>query len=278
MKTAVTILAVLLLGASVQPYDLQPSRGPGAGRTILLSESNALDLASVPTGGIEMAGYRFDAGYNRRFELSELDQVYLAGAFRYKSVSLAIGGSQFGKSALYTEKTFKTTVAWHFRKYVFGLTGSTRSYEFGGEYPRLSASTLGLGGAVRFQRLFFALAIDNLTHPTLYERAEPTEVTYALHGELIGKGNISTLVNAIFQKGETTRLALGQRIPLSAVAGLYWGISTEPLEYGGGLDIGVGSFDLSYMVSVHPTLGVTHTIGFGVGPQKARTALRGEFE
>ncbi len=278
MRIVIIILALLLASITARSFDLVSSRGPGAGRAILLSQSTGLDLASVPTGGIGIGEYRFDVGYNRRFELSDLDQMYMAGAYRWKQVTFALGGSQFGKSELYAEKIFKGTVAWNYQRYVFGLTGSVEKIEFGAGYAGLDAATIGVGGAVRFQKLFLALALDNLTRPSLEDGGDKTEITCNLHGELIGKGSISTQVNGRFVKGADPRLSLGQRIPLSPTAGLHWGISTEPLEYGGGFDIGVRSISLSYLVSIHPALGLTHTVGFSVGPRPVRRTTGGEFE
>jgi len=186
--------------------------------------------------------------------------VFLAGAYRWRAVTTAVGLSQFGGTELYAERTLKWSLAARFDSLSVGASLSGMMVDIGNNYGQFRAATLGLGASYRTRRLFLALDADNLTSPKLYEQALAIEPVTSFSWELRGESSFSITGRTIFQNKEKPRWAFGQKIRLSGGSSFFWGVSTKPMEYGGGIELRVKAGSIFYAATVHPVLGLSHTV------------------
>jgi hypothetical protein len=257
----ITLVVLCLIAVpTVGAFELATSRGPGMGRTQMLSRSSASTLVNIPSGGIEPGEWHVESGYNRRFELRDLDQSFLAAAYRRKAITVALGLSQFGKRDLYAERTMKASLAYRIDSVSIGLLISGMLVDIGSGYGQLRAATVGMGASYRRARWFATMVVDNLTSPRLAENSVTVKPILSFYSEVIGKGSFSVTGRATFQEAESPQYALGQRISLSGGSAFFWGLSSAPLEYGGGIELHLRDIRLFYATTIHPVLGLSHTV------------------
>ena len=254
-----------LLASSIFGFELIPSQGIGLGQTFILSYPKATTLVNIPSGGLPEGNWQVEAGFNRRFELSDLDQVFLVGAARRGKITAAVGLSQFGKSDLYKELTGKLSVAYQYDSLSVGMSLSGIGVYLGGGYGRFSTQTIGLGIAYRYENYFAAFTAGNLTTPQLYDKAVAFNSQYSLYAEIIGLGKHSLTAKVTWEKFQKPRFGFGQKLYLARQGAFFWGLGTEPLEYGGGVEFYFNKWGLSYATSYHPVLDFSHTISFSYG-------------
>ena len=257
---ALAIAAVLTIGVGeLAAFDFTTGRGTGLGESVILSRSSASVLVSVPSAGITDGEMKLELGANRKFEMKDLDQAFVAVAYRRRSFIYALGLSQFGHRDLYSEQTAKAGVAWHIDSLTIGTTLSAMLVYFGGDYERLSSVTFGGGISYRTRRTMGAVTVDNITSPRLEEGSLAINPIYSAYLEVYGKGPHSIIGRVTLEKTERPQFVLGQKIDVSKHGALFWGLSTAPFQYGGGLEIRFNKSRISYAASYHPTLGFTHT-------------------
>ena len=268
-KTLTTYLyALFLVGfltVQVSGFELIPSQGVGMGQTFILSYPKATTLVNIPSGGLPTGNWQLEAGFNRRFELSDLDQVFLVCAVRKGKITAAVGLSQFGKGDLYKELTGKLLVAYQHDSLSVGMSVSGLGVYLGGGYGRFSTQTVGLGISYRYGKYFAAFVADNLTTPQLYDKAVAFNSLYSLYAEIIGIGQHSLTAKVTWEKYEKPRFGFGQKLYLARQGAFFWGLGTEPIEYGGGVEFYFKNWGLSYATSYHPVLDFSHTISFSYG-------------
>jgi len=255
----ISVVALLSLALSVHSFDFPTSRSEGLGGATVLSEPSASAMVSIPGGAIEDRRFRLDMGYHRLFAMRELNHSFVAGAYRYGETQVALGFSQFGGSDLYSEQSIKVCGARRFKQFTAGATFTYQQLSFGGGYASLSAISFGLGGTYRRGATRWALVLDNLNSPKFDPNAPETDPKCTLSGELKGKESYSMVGRATFEPGERPQYGLGQIIHISYRGSLFWGISSSPTKYGGGLLLKFGRSEWTYAGSYHPVLGFTHT-------------------
>jgi hypothetical protein len=235
-------------------------RGPGIGGSILLSSPSASEAALVPLTAYSSSRFSFETGYQRRFELRALDQAFVAMAASAGNWNSAVALSQFGYADLYRELTARVAVGRRFGCLSGMVSWTGMLVDFGGGYDRLSSGTLNLGIGCHYGKLRAAMVANNLTSPGLYAGSPEFKPDYTLFAELSVMGRHSLLGNVVLQQDRKPRFGLGQIINLTDYAGLVWGISTSPTQYGGGIQLRVGRQAVNYTARYHPTLGYTHTV------------------
>jgi hypothetical protein len=271
-----TIILLLSNAGNLSAFEFATGRGTGLGRTVILSRSSASTLVSVPMGGITPGEVKLELGANRKFGMKDLDQAFVAVAYRYRQFTSSLGLSQFGYSDLYSERTVKAGVAWHTDSLTIGTTLSALLVYFGGHYDRLSAATFGVGASYRTSRVMGAIIADNLTSPRLDKNSPAINPTYSVYVEVLGQSSFSITGRMTLEKTERPQFALGQRTEISERGALFWGLSTAPLEYGGGIEVTVNNKHICYAASYHPTLGLSHSLSlsfeFGGSPREKEEA------
>lgn len=259
------LLAVMALAPTgIYAFDLADAHAPALGQTVVLSQSTPTTLINTPGGEMIVRSIRFEIGYNRKYDLADLDRLFVAAATRRGPVTAAIGLSQFGRSALYSEKLLKGMISYRRGQASIGLTGSAINVQFGNNYGQYWAGTFGAGLAVRSARLLGSVVADNLTRPKLFGSALPYPRTARVNIELLTERHLSVTLRMTMTEHEKPRVGLGQRIPLSKMSALYWGVSTRPLEYGAGVDIGRKGMVFTYAAAIHPVLGFSQTIALSI--------------
>lgn len=240
------------------------------GRAVILSRSSASELLAVPAGGLGVGQGLVEIGFGRAFEMSELDNLYVAGAYSFGSITTAVGFSQFGHSDLYMEQTARLSLACRRDSLTVAVTFSGVQVSFGGGYERLNAAALGCGLSYRTRRVITAVTGENLTAPSLDGNSHEINPVYSGYAELVGPGPYSLTGRVTLEREEKPQFALGQKIDLSTKAAFFWGITTAPLKYGGGLEVDFNGRSLTYAASYHPTLGLSQTVALSLAFGSAR--------
>ena len=172
-RLLLTILGLTLLGTNAAGFDLVRSRSLGMGRTVLLSRPTSTDLINHATRPIDTTRLRFEAGYHRRFELADLDHLFLASDYRRGKITIAFGAAQFGRAELYAEQLLKGSIAYHLKSFTVGGSISAMQVQIGNGYGGLRAATYGVGAAWSRKTLHFSFSGDNLSRPTLIDNGLP---------------------------------------------------------------------------------------------------------
>ena len=269
--TYLLLVSLFMIGPESAAFDFITSRGTGFAQTMMLSKSTASELVTVPSGGISDGEIKLDLGINRQFEIKELDEAFVAAAYRRDDLTYSLGLSQFGRGGMYTERTARLTVGYRYDSLTFGGSLSVMQVEVGSDfYENLSAATLGLGVSYRRDKLFGALTLDNITSPRLEDGSEAIEPKLSLYGEVMGRGAYSVTGRLTVQDREKPQLGIGQKISLADISSVFWGISTEPTIYGGGLELFYRQAIFRYATSFHSALGFSHTVSvaYNFGPTK----------
>ncbi len=265
MRYTLTIILVLVMAATSGAYDLATVRAEGLGGAIALSRPTASDLVELPAASIAEGAFLVDLGAMRQYELSQFEQAFLSAAGRYRSITAAAGLSFFGEEDLMLERKAKLAAAATWRSWQLGASISHRHLSFGGGFESLSATTVGLSAGYHWRVVHLAISGDNLTSPKLHAAAPAEHPRYSLLTEIEGRGSYSVVARATSQKDQDLQLAIGQLVQVTDYGLLFWGISTEPMKYGGGLQLTYGATFISYAASFHPDLGFSQTISLSFG-------------
>ncbi len=258
------VICLLVPSAAWGVFDPNADLPDGMGNTVMLAESSALELLSVPVGGIMAGELKVESGYSRKFAMKELDRVYGVAARRLGRWTVALGFSQFGRSELYSEKVGRLALGCRIDSAAIGVTLSAMQLEFGGSYENLTAVTAGAGCGYNTNRLKAALMVENLTTPQLSDGSPEINVVSTLHMELIGPGPYSVTGRLTLEKTEKPQFGLGQKIRLSQRGSFFWGVTSVPVVYGGGVELNYKSYLITIAASYHPRLGVSHTVALAL--------------
>jgi hypothetical protein len=258
-----TILLVLLLLAtpsrSAFCFEFTQGIPNGLGGSLVLSQPSLFSLGSISDAGLGPHNAAVAFGGNRRFDLKEFDQYLLAAGLRYDQLEFGLLLSSFGQSDLYAERGGQAMLAYHLVSFSVGVTASGMRMEFGEMFDDLSFGTIGLTAGWHSEHLLLAASLDNLTEPAPAEGSIPYPLTFSGYAEFRQSERFS-LTGKIETSDEKTALGFGQRLRLSEYGELLLGLSTEPVQYGGGINLFWEKFVLTYAVSYHPDLGLSHTV------------------
>lgn len=264
--TATIIILMLLIFGSLNAYEFDIGRRYGLGGAVLFSAPTATDMLSCPTGLLNKSEIVFEAGYQRKFELADLDKIYAAAGYRYKNLSAVIGVSQFGKDNYYMEQLVKTTLSYSYSYLSAAVIVDGMQVNVGEDEDKLTlrAASIGMAAGVNYQKYHLGFMVDNVNRPKLAETLLPEKSIYHIYGEVEGLSRFSIAGHLALEENQKPMASFGQYIRLIDNNALFWGISRNPLTYGGGLDIKYGNYGLVYAVSYHPELGLTHNISLNI--------------
>ncbi len=256
----IILLLLIFIPTQVTAFEFITTEGVGIGQTINLSNPSPSEMLNVPGMVTFDKPFKIDIGLNRAFNLKELDLGYLAFAYRKNNFIYSLGFSQLGQRDFYSERLGKFGFNYIRDSLSFGIYLSYLKLSFGGHYQSLGATSLGLGASYTRNRFRYALLIDNLNAPKFSDGSEKNDPEITAYGELLGKGAYSLLGRISKQKNHKAQLGLAQKINISPIATLFWGVSTQPALYGGGVEIFYQNSRISYAASYHPVLGLSHTV------------------
>ncbi len=262
MKTISTILILLLLLSAASAYEIDAGRRYGMGGCALLTTPTATNYVDCPIGLLQKKQLIVESGYQRKFELADLDKIFISAGYRLGDFSLSAGVSQFGRSDYYIEQTVRATLSYGYNKYVGALILSGRKLDITPTTGKisLSAASIGLAGGVHYKKYHLGISVDNINQPKLYDIDEKQNILYDFYGEVEGNGRFSLTARLTLEKYEKPVIAIGQYIRLAGHNALFWGISNNPMTYGGGVEVHYHGFGLIYATSYHPILGFTHNV------------------
>jgi len=264
MKTLLTIL-ILLAPVTVLGYGITGGRDVGLGGAVLLSAPVASDLASCPFAVIESRHLVVESGYSRKFELSDMDELYVGAGYRRGFVTGVVGLSQFGKTDYYVEQLLRAGLAATYKYYSLGILISGKMVEFGNRTDDFLAAALGVAAGVNYGRYHIGLTADNLNHPRVAENSEPDYRRVGLYVELEGPSRYSICGRLLLEEHAKPRATIAQYIQLFRENALYWSVGTQPMTYGGGVEVAYSRLKIRYSVSHHPVLGFTQAVSLGTG-------------
>jgi hypothetical protein len=256
----VSLIIIVLLVAPVQAYDISGGRQAGVAGAVVFSVPAASDYLICPSPNIDKGELLLESGWYRKFELSELDKVFLTAGYRYNNVSAGFGFSQFGESGYYTESVLRTVLIYHYKNIAGGLVASGRILEIGPNNDRFRAGSIGLSAAIKYRQFNLGMMVDNINRPRIADILEGENVVFSLFGEYDGGSKHSLVGGLKLEQGYDPRVSLGQFINFNDNNALYWGLSQNPLMYGGGFEFEYSDFTFVYALSFHPVLGFSHNV------------------
>lgn len=254
----------VVLAITVEAFDVDGGRRFGLSEAVLLSSPTATDFVSCPSAKMESGRLTLESGYLRRYELSDLDQYFAAAAIEYKHFYFGIGASQFGKSGYYTEKILRAAISYRIDSLTIGVIAGGKIVEFGNLDGSFNSIGLGFSAGFQWNRYHLAAVVDNINKPGLTESSEPDYRTAGLYAEVEGPKSYSIVGRLYWEDYSAVRATLGQVFYLTGRHSLMWGISSNPLTYSGGLELGLDRYYIGYAVANHPTLGLSHSIVIGI--------------
>lgn len=263
-QTMIIAFFLLYLCHSALAFEFNSGTANGTGQALSLSSPTPATLLTAPSQGLARGAWRIETGFTRLFDLRDLDQLFIAGVWRTKNLTSAFGFSQFGRSDLYSEKLAKLALALQYRSFSFGVSGSFMALSFGHSYSGLHAATCGLSAAWHRESFYAAISTDNLTTPHFDPFSPGVMPKYVAYLEY-KRASWSTLGRITLEQAQKPQFAIGQRVTLRQGSALMWGLSTSPLQFGGGVDLRVSSGTIGYTVAYHPVLGMTQTISVSYG-------------
>jgi hypothetical protein len=249
---------MLCFSVPVFSFDIGTGRLTGMGGTVLFSSPSASDYLTCPAVLLSERWMIFESGFQRKYDLTDLDKVSATVAGRYQRFSGAIGFSQFGRENYYTEKLIKGAVGAQFSMLTLAIGISGQRIEIGDNNGWFNMASLGITGGLNYKRYHLGLAADNINQPAPIDGAVRYNTIIKIYTEIEGPSTYSLTGRVALEKHEKPILAVGQYIRLQGENAIFWGVSNNPLTYGGGIDLHYREFRLCYAASYHPVLGMSH--------------------
>ncbi|MBN2227374.1 MAG: hypothetical protein JW763_08410 [candidate division Zixibacteria bacterium] len=262
MKTLIGIL-IVIMPATVLGYGITGGRDIGLGGAVLISAPTASELLVCPFAMIEKDRLLIESGYSRKFELSDLEEVYASAGYRFGAVTASVGISQLGRSDYYLEQLLRAGLAASYRDYTIGLIISGKTVEFGNRVDDFRAAAIGVTAGVNHGRYHFGICADNLNHPKIADNSEPDYRRVGIYLELEGPARYSLCGRLLMEEHARPRATVAQYFRLYHDNAIFWHVSTRPMTYGGGVEIAYSRLRVRYAVSHHPALGFTHAVSLG---------------
>lgn len=269
MKTLVVYILILLVAIPAFGYEMESGQPYGMAETVMLSNPSGAGFLSCPVGIMQDRQFLFESGWQRRFELSDLDEVFFAAGYRRGKLAIGAEFSQMGKSDYYTEKILRSTATYYHKSFTASLIASGKIIDIGGGYGQLKAAGIGMAAGVHINRYHLGLVVDNINKPKIAENRDGENPLYEFYAEIEGGPFHSVMGKVRFEKDYDPGISLAQYIRVYDQHALFWGISHNPLTYGGGVELAYRSLRLVYSANYHPALGFTHNISVKFSTRKS---------
>lgn len=232
-----------------------------------LSNPSSTAMIAIPGLVATNSGYLFDIGWERKFQLKELDRMYLSTSMTTSFGSMSVGFDQFGLTDLYSEKTARLTLSHSFGNVGGGILLEGSQVSFARGYQSLSKASVGCGISASFSKLAFAIAGYDLNSPSYDSHSPATPRNGRIYAEYSGANRATASAYLGVTEKSKPQFGFGQRLSISESADLLFGAETLPTEYSAGLLFSHGKSLFSYAATYHADLGISHlmSIGFGLG-------------
>lgn len=230
-----------------------------------LSNPSSSAMISIPGLTTSESKYLFDIGWERKYQLRELDQMYLSVTVSTPIGSISAGFDQFGTTNLYQEKTARMVFSHPFGNVGGGILieGSQVSFQEG--FESLSRLSLGCGMSATYSSLTVAVAGYDLNSPSYADGSLAASPNGQVYVEYSGANNARASAYLKCSDQSKPQFGIGQRLSISSQADLLFGAETLPTEYSAGVHLKHGKSVFSYAATYHADLGISHVMSFGFG-------------
>jgi hypothetical protein len=271
VKAIVFCFCTLFPGQFILACDIDAGRQSGLAGGIMLSAPSATDMLACPTG--DMCGYKilFETGFQRKFELSDLDKAFISAGYGFGRLDLAVGYSQFGECGYYVERLLKSGATIRLGRAAISAQLSLKKIEIGAEDERLDLHALSsaVAAGLNSSPYHIGIMIDNINRPRPEKNSVKDNAQYKMYGEIEGLSRFSITGYMAFEERQRPVFSIGQYIRPAEGGAVFWGVSDNPTIYGGGLEINCAGLWLMYAVSFHPVLGFTHNVSISYHKMKS---------
>jgi len=173
-------LLLLLTFVHAEGFDFQSSGFKGSVGSFGLTELSPSENLSFLNGFNNRNSFSIESGYSREYQLSKLDNIFIAALVNKKKISYAIGISQFGNSGFYSERISKLAVAYTFKNLSLGTYFSLLSINFGYKYAGINSKAVGFSLSGKLNYLTLAFSADNINSPKYNGRSIGDNPTYTI--------------------------------------------------------------------------------------------------
>lgn len=264
MRIFCAFIIYFCLTIHVSAHDLDAGRQMGMGGAVMLTSPSATDVLITPVALISDRQLLLESGFQNRYDLPELDKGYVAMGYRMGAFSVGLGYSQFGKATYYSEKIARASFGFYYGVFAIGINGSGKEIEIGEGYGKYRANSLGFSAGLHYDDYHLAVVGDNLNKPSLADEAAVEPALWNVFAEVKGSKAFSICGRISFKTNNKPSAAISQYIYLKGKNAIFWGVSGNPLKYGGGMEISYRGFILGYAAEYHPVLGLIHNISIGM--------------
>ncbi len=256
------ILLFFVLEIDAENFPFPSGRMNGIGGTIVLSTSIASEQLTCGVSPGNNITLQADFGYQRKFNLKELDEIYTAFSYRLKNYTIVAGMSQLGEPDLYTLKKIRAGILFTKSFYTLGTLITSESHDFYNRYKSLRLLSYSLSLSIKQKYFIVSSVVDNLNKPSLTETSPQDELKVSIYGELLNVKKYKTTLMFSTQKGQQNKFGIGETVEISQSASLMFGFSTAPTQFGGGIEMRWKKKSVIYNSLYHPILGLTHSVSF----------------
>ncbi len=261
------LLLVYLISFSVvhaDSFQFPTARADALGGTALLSAPTPTEQLLSGTQMAPTEKLSFEFGYQRQYDLKELDLLYSAFSYKIKNYNFLLGFAQLGDPSIYTQKNIRAGLLYSNSFFTVGSFLTHESHDFNKHYQSLNQTAVGFSLQFRYKVFIINALLDNINQPLLTESSQKLDRKLTIFAELLGNAYYKTTLKFSTRKGYDNKFGIGESLKISRIGTLMFGFSTAPIEFGGGFEVRWNKSDLIYNSSYHPVLGFTHTMSFVV--------------
>ncbi len=208
--------------------------------------------------------WKLQSSYERRYDLPEFDQLQLSAVNSADRYSVAFGVIHRPVADFYVESDIMLSSSYRFNRFsaLLGLNARLTNISLPdlSENSTFSWGTLALG--YDFGDAKVALNAEKLSS------SDNKNITrhHIIHlvSEWMYSRDLFLLGSVTLEKLQSPRFAVSHLLPLGESVNASVGFRTSPNEYTGGIDVELGKMHLVYGAAIHPTLGLTHSVGMEV--------------
>lgn len=259
-------ILLLLLISLVSPVNLTASSPvqQAMGRT---SVSRFMSTQAVYTNPallsyIDKASASFS--YRRLYNLSELDQLWIASSCKYNRLAVGVSFSNCGEADILTENQILIGLSYDLIDPLLQI-GSGIGYhwiDFGLDgYNNLTRFVFDIGFAGEYSKLIYHVTLYDISRSRYTENDPSTEIGYRMGIGIQKLDDFTVNFELSGSKNDPTRFHFGQEFVLQEYLVLRFGFMTEPTLPSAGFGIVYSKLRLDYAVNRHSRLDESHSLG-----------------
>ena len=208
--------------------------------------------------------WKLQSSFERRYDLPEFDQFQISAARFEDRYTVSAGFTHRPVADFYSESDL--VISGSFRHGRFRALVGLNARLTNTTLPDLTESSTFTWGTLALGYDFGR--VKGVVNAEKLSSSDNRNVTrhHVIHlvSEWLYARDLYLLASARFEKLQPPRFAFAHILPLGESVDASIGFRSAPNEYTGGLDVGLGKMHLLYGAAIHPTLGLTHSVGLEV--------------